>query len=462
MKLRPPLATDAFSDGFTQQNDLFQQVDLARRLTGLIRALTQGSVSVLDGRWGTGKTTFVKMWTAELERAGIPAIYFDAFSFDFIQDPFQAVSAAFIKAASDRRQIHDPRYKQYLDKTAAVAKRIAVVATKAGVKLATLGALTSADVEALSADIEKELSSSAGDLSSEGVKILLEQQATAEQTFAELRRSLSTLPDLFSTSEERANVPLVVVIDELDRCRPDFALGVVETLKHFFRVERLHFVLVTNLSFLELSVAHRYGVSDAASEYLQKFYDYVIHFEQSFDRNGEGSATRYVDYALSKVMVDQTLNRDRRELADDIKAIATAYRLTLRQIEGVVTNVAIALLAASEREFRPHILVSFLCGLKLLEPEIYKSVKRGKLSHDKFDHWIDRGDWSQSFDKDRIKSIFRYYSDPNLDLNDPKYSGWGNELWSFNLARERVLTYLSNSVIDRFGRPEPFSSAIEA
>lgn len=70
--------------------------------------------------------------------------------------------------------------------------------------------------------------------------------------------------------------PLVIVIDELDRCRPDYALEVLEVIKHFFAVPMVHFVLGVNLIALANSVKARYGQEIDATAYLQKFISLTL------------------------------------------------------------------------------------------------------------------------------------------------------------------------------------------
>ena len=91
-----------------------------------------------------------------------------------------------------------------------------------------------------------------------------EDQHNAMQQFSE---ALSAL-----TSDAEGNTQkLVIVIDELDRCRPDYALSLLEIIKHFFAFDHVHFVLGVNLSELENSVKARYGTGIDAGLYLQKF-----------------------------------------------------------------------------------------------------------------------------------------------------------------------------------------------
>jgi len=456
MKLRPALDDDVLRNGFTPENDIFQLADLSRRLTALIRALSQGSVSILDGRWGTGKSTFVKMWVAQLEREGTPAIYFDAFKADYLNDPFQAISSTFIKAAIERRRTDEPTYQRYLSNTALAAKRLAGITAKAGVKLATLGALGAAEIEALS-ELKDDIAGSAADISEEAVKALLEQTATDEERFEALRRSLRELPELLSprlNQDDGGNHrPLVVVIDELDRCRPDFALGILEVLKHFFRVDGLHFVLVTNTEHLALSVAQRYGLSSAAAEYLQKFYDFVVHFEHRYGRHDEGNIGAYVSRLFRILMPESAPVEDRRYLEEHLRAIVRAYKLTLRQIESVVTNLVLSFLAASPREYRPAIILSMMCTLKTVRPQIFVSAKSGQFEYSAFESFVREGRWERDFDVERLLRVFRYHSAPELDENDPEYRGFAEQLWRYNLDRLDVLPYLANSVVDRFGKP---------
>ena len=63
--------------------------------------------------------------------------------------------------------------------------------------------------------------------------------------------------------------PLVVVIDELDRCRPDYAISLLEIVKHFFSVPNIHFILGVNLDALCHSVKVRYGESFDGRGYLR-------------------------------------------------------------------------------------------------------------------------------------------------------------------------------------------------
>lgn len=77
---------------------------------------------------------------------------------------------------------------------------------------------------------------------------------------------------LDSLMEERGN-RLVVFIDELDRCRPNFAVKLLERIKHYFSNDRITFVFSVNASELQHTIRQYYGNGFDASRYLERFFD---------------------------------------------------------------------------------------------------------------------------------------------------------------------------------------------
>lgn len=69
---------------------------------------------------------------------------------------------------------------------------------------------------------------------------------------------------------------LVFFIDELDRCRPTFAIEMLECIKHYFDDERIIFVMSVNKSQLIHTITKYYGNDFDSSLYLNKFFDINI------------------------------------------------------------------------------------------------------------------------------------------------------------------------------------------
>lgn len=68
---------------------------------------------------------------------------------------------------------------------------------------------------------------------------------------------------------------LLICIDELDRCRPTFAIETLEVVKHFFDLENVIFVFSLDMNQLQNSIKTIYGDIDSRG-YLQRFFDYII------------------------------------------------------------------------------------------------------------------------------------------------------------------------------------------
>ncbi len=97
------------------------------------------------------------------------------------------------------------------------------------------------------------------------VEALLKEQIEAEKNLETLKACLKELA---------ADKPIILFIDELDRCRPDYAVDMLEVIKHVFDVENVKVVLVTNTKQLRAAINHRYGAEVDAQKYLDKFLKY--------------------------------------------------------------------------------------------------------------------------------------------------------------------------------------------
>jgi len=66
---------------------------------------------------------------------------------------------------------------------------------------------------------------------------------------------------------------LLIIIDELDRCNPEFAVKLLERIKHYFNNDRVTFLFSVNIAELQHTVKTHYGADFNASRYLDRFFD---------------------------------------------------------------------------------------------------------------------------------------------------------------------------------------------
>jgi predicted KAP-like P-loop ATPase len=201
------------------------------------------------------------MWAGHLRKNGFPVVYFDAFENDHLDNGFIAIAAEVLRVSKSLNKQKTPAHRKFLKKAGRAGGILLRSGAKIGVKAATLGAIDAADIEALKGianDVAKETSTKAD----EYVESLLKLQSQEQATLSSVRVALSELATVLSisqTQDSQQNKPLIFIIDELDRCRPTFALDLLEKIKHIFSISGVHFVLVTHLNQLENSVRFSYG-----------------------------------------------------------------------------------------------------------------------------------------------------------------------------------------------------------
>ena len=295
--------------------DLLNREESATILTDLLRSIEGPCVIGIDAPWGAGKTTFLKMWAQHMRNEGFPVVEFNAWNTDFSQDPFIALSTQLEQSLKDFSEDGTPtgynnrlkdRFRSFdKDKVGEFSKCMSKAMNKMSttvinqlfqslVSQLTMGTLDlSKLVEASQGqDNGQEIEKYAETRRSayrEAVNSLTELRASLEAVVAQpgeynskLEESLAPQPQKADSQSVRIEEaveerrPLVVFIDELDRCRPTYAIELLEVAKHLFAVDGVVFVLGVNRSELAHSVKAVYGASFEAEGYLHRFFDVDI------------------------------------------------------------------------------------------------------------------------------------------------------------------------------------------
>ena len=367
---------------------------LGRRPTGdnlseLVERIEDPLVIALDGAWGSGKSFFLKCWVGEhLYRYGQTnqTVYFDAFKHDYLDDPLVALTGAItdrFRTPEDEQQEQDRKRTQKLKKAVwAVSK----AAGRIGLSAVTYG--TAEHLGGLAGEVVKSAEQEARDF-------LIKEQGNKEaKQFWDAHHAKIAAMDDFRLALEDLTKPndgepikLVIVVDELDRCRPDYALSLLEIIKHFFNVKNVHFVLGVNLSGLENSVRVRYGSNIDAATYLQKFYSVVLRLPRKII--GVHDYLRYFDHASRQMQIPGYILGAAHGL---LKSYIGTTPMTPRMIQRILT--VLALIPYDKRQDRlthPDILVGAAIT-KVCAPKAYEAMRMNKLTMDELEKvfYLDR------------------------------------------------------------------------
>lgn len=248
------------------------------------RGGTRSFVLNIDAGWGQGKSYFLENMKTMLEEQQHVVAYVNAWTDDHADDPLIAVMAAIEAAVKKKSAV---KAKQPLNKLTQIGGQLAAATVKGLIKQAAnryIGedalkemseAVGAGAAEALKSAGE-EASKKAGELYDSEGKALLEKFHVGQRTIKEFREQLSKVVASFKDGAKR---PLFILIDELDRCRPTYAVALLERVKHLFDVDDIVFVMATDTDQLKHSIGALYGLNFAAGRYLLRFFDQTYRFE---------------------------------------------------------------------------------------------------------------------------------------------------------------------------------------
>lgn len=279
--------------------DLFNRKEDAVALQAYMESISSRQISredahsftiAVDTPYGVGKTFFLTRLQQHLA-LNHPVAYIDAWADDMADEPFTALAST-LKEALDPliKQSADVKrgFGKVLSKAGKVAEIVGWGLLKKGVSLAiTAGSADEIDKLLKGADENikdavKESLKNVGDSAVNGATLVFDSVAqnslmqdriekfdAGKKAVIDLKLGLKQL--ISSLEDTDKHPPIVIIIDELDRCRPTYAVKLLEEIKHLFDVPGLVFVFGMNGSQLAHSLSGAYGPSFDGAAYLRRF-----------------------------------------------------------------------------------------------------------------------------------------------------------------------------------------------
>lgn len=305
-----------------------------------------------------GKTFFLDHFYKYLEEKKHLVISINAWKDDASDEPFISVLAAFDKAF----QPFIKKGGSFQNNWNSVKKNAGKIAIKVGAGVVkTFFKKHVGDSEELFSELSEPIAvGGEAAIESIGVEVdqLIDKQTQNlidkfnerkddEQKF---RNNLKTVINLISGVEESQKLPIFVMVDELDRCRPSYAIALLERVKHFFDVPNLIFVFATNSNQLQHAVAGVYGTNFDGFNYLNRF----------FDRRYSLTITDQMDYirSWSKKFNNMAFQQNYRQ--ETTKFIAS-FKLDLRALAKLFDLLETTIILTKKSDFIEIVLLTMLC-----------------------------------------------------------------------------------------------------
>ncbi|MDE0410781.1 MAG: P-loop NTPase fold protein [Gammaproteobacteria bacterium] len=356
------------------KHDLLNRRDAVETLTHLVGNLEGPCVIAVDAAWGFGKTTFLRMWAQYLRNEGFPVVGFNAWETDFSEDPFLTLSTELMEG---------------------------IKSSGSELPCDTMTKLQKASQEILFHVLPGAIRSLAscvpviGSGIGEGFASLAEEKMSQH---LEARTSIKQFREIFqdtavAISEANGNHPLIVTIDELDRCRPSYAVELLEVAKHLFAVNHVIFVLAVNRDQLAHSVKALYGHDFDADGYLRRFFDLDFKLPEPSRHifiQAQLQATGISDYfGLGSEKPDSynthyLANDPREKLGENVRCMLLMFfgtsDLSLRTVGQAIHRLGLlyASLRRDQHDFALATTVALI--LRTLDPKLYDRFVRREIS----------------------------------------------------------------------------------
>ena len=179
------------------------------------------------------------------------------------------------------------------------------------------------------------------------------------EDYKNYKKLLEEFKDTLS-KEER---PKIIIIDELDRCRPDYAIQLLEIIKHIFDVKNIIFLFLINRKQLESIVSTIYMNSNLSIKYFEKFYDIELNLPEANYKELNEPEFQVVN-SFKEYKVDKNNYSENRDLViqkiflDMIFVVNDSFsKISIRSIKKLLKKFNILKDSLIEKEKEQYILM---------------------------------------------------------------------------------------------------------
>ncbi|MEE2000366.1 P-loop NTPase fold protein [Alkalimonas sp. MEB108] len=313
---------------YTFDNCKLDRGDYGKFLKNYLMGERDGFVLNLNGAWGTGKTEFLRRLYSLFISEDHPVIYIDAWESDFSEMPLSVVSSELLSQLStvnDHIGAELTKVGEFLGK----AVKGAIIGG-AGLLSKHLLADTTIGNEMAKALFEKKPNDFLDDIKHEHVEQI--------EAIKCIRRELGNLAEVINKNYG-LSLPVIVLVDELDRCRPSYAIEMLEVIKHFFTTKNFVFVVATDTQQLRQSIKSVYGSEFDSTTYLRRFFNREARMDEPKLESYVKLSMLSIDNYDDKVVLYPDVKNSVLESVHEYLAwLGKAYTLSLRDLDQLINK----------------------------------------------------------------------------------------------------------------------------
>ncbi len=330
-----------------------------------------GLVASLEGPFGSGKSTTIRMWNNDLESRAkddkeLPVpIILNAWESDYCGDPLVALVSSLIEALR-LRELDKPD----VDKIREAVSDIGWFG--AGLLNQIIANFSGIDVISAGEFAEEKKADKGG------------KEWDAIMAYEKRPSALNDLKGLLREMFEGENPKVIFMIDELDRCRPDYAVRYLETIKHIFDIDGLIFVLSIDNRQMESAVKALYGENMDFPEYFRRFVHRRISLPDLEERAVSNMVESYIKHFIDGNGRVSMIGFEEYGRSSNLKEILLGLRMYPRQIQETFRIIGHA--TECGRESRGNLrwcyaaATCMLAAFKVARPNVFDGIAKRNLT----------------------------------------------------------------------------------
>lgn len=391
----------------------------------------------INAEWGYGKTFFLNNIAKELKDKNHPAVEFDAWRNDYTKEPLLAFMSEVNTSLENFFNKKQSKGKELIKtlKNSGLPILMSILSRK--LTGYTLDEIIEADNDNeeqkkdeqtkneinIDEKTKNEIETTVSSLTTKITEYALKEHNTIKDSISQFKINMKKLLK-YIESLKNQELPLFILIDELDRCRPNYAIELLENIKHLFDIEGIVFIIATDSKQLSHSINAIYGQNFASEKYLKRFFDqeYSLVVPNNFE---------YIDslFTQNNLKNDEVLftpfldefTKDNCKHVVLMNMFVTQTNLNLREINHVITILKAIRLNWKGR-FNIHLpYLLFLIFIKVIDNttfhkyrlsgDIKNTVELLKKTRENVNYitkiWTDS--WNSVEREGKLLSLIQYY-----------------------------------------------------
>ncbi len=432
--------TKTFSDF-----DKFGLEPFADQLTKYLQVefqfVDESFVLSLNSEFGSGKSTFFEMWANKLKSTQdtFKVVYINAWKSDFQGDALLAIVSCLLDNLNPGKEMEP--IKETAGKLCKFALSIGndVVQKFTGVDIIKAGEYAGPD----GGDPKTELGHACFQLYHERQKL-----------FDKLKVMLS---DLVRKSE----LPILIIIDELDRCKPNYAIEFLETIKHVFDIKRIVFVIGVDKNQLASSAKALFGQELIFDEYYRKF----SYRDISLPVKSQPMIKHFCQQLVNEYLSDAAFKKKNRfsyaqhniSREDNIVELCITFSINARQMHEFFRIVAHVFSITKKSDtillWGWQIGVFFMTAISIKNRRIYDQIGRDEISLSEFTAFLKKHPLFSDKEHGLWWAALLYlghFRDQPLDLLEKEFQTLG--IWNPDSKNETTFQDQLNELSVAYGR----------